>query len=291
MMLSQICPFVRQVVVAALNASMYKNRRIKTRDNRLFYILQGNGSICIENKSYPLAPGTVILFQAETEYAWQITHMRYISVNFDYTQDNNHIRETFSPIRAEFFPADNFAKHCTFEDAPLLNAPLVFSNAFAFENKLMSLSVERQMGGDFCDELLSCMLKSIVLGIVRLYNEQHATGDPLGSGISRRIIEYIQRNFSAPITNQDIAREIHFNASYMNRAFKAHTGMTVHSFLVDCRLNFAMELLRSEDIPIHKVAQDAGFSDIPHFTKTFKTRIGQTPRAYRQQHLTQKKQV
>ena len=40
----------------------------------------------------------------------------------------------------------------------------------------------------------------------------------------------------------------------------------------------------NEDIPIAAAAEAAGFTDIPHFTKTFKKYVGKTPKEYRKLH-------
>jgi len=55
----------------------------------------------------------------------------------------------------------------------------------------------------------------------------------------------------------------------------------VRTFIVDYRINQAMEILRTQNISVSETAAAVGFSDIPHFIKTFKNHIGQTPTEYR----------
>ena len=255
-------------------------KKIKTRDCRLFYILHGNGEILIENKHYPLKSGMVILFQTGTEYVWQTNDMRYIAINFDYTQDNCHIKNTFSPISSDFFPKDNFSHKIFFEDAVELNEAIVFSDRLALESKITNLAVEINTAVEFKDELLSSLLKSIIIDIVRQKRETTSLGDTKGSILSRRIIEFIQQNYSKPIKNEDISEKFYFNPSYLNRVFKAHTGFSIRTFIIDYRINQAMEILRTQNTSVNDTAFLVGFSDVPHFIKTFKKHVGQTPMEY-----------
>ena len=281
MKLNDIEPFVRQAVISKLHSGVYTGKRIKTRDCRLFYILHGNGEILIENKRYSIKAGSVILFQAGTEYVWQISDMRYIAINFDYTQDFCHIRKSFSPISADSFPKANFSKKINFLDAPELNNEIVFFDWAAMESKITNLTVEINTAVEFKDELLSSLLKSIIIGIVSHNREQKSSGDAKGALLARRVIGYIQQNYNKPIKNEDIADYFYFNPSYVNRVFKAHTGFSIKTFIIDYRINQAMEILRTQNISINEVALMVGFTDVPHFIKTFKAHVGKTPTEYK----------
>ena len=281
MKLTEIHPFVRQAVISKLHSGLYSFKKIKTRDCRLFYILHGQGEIVIENKSYPIKAGSVILFQAGTEYVWQTNDMRYIAINFDYTQDFCHIKNSFSPIKSELFPKDNFSKKIKFSDAPELNNEIVFFDWATLESKITNLAVEINTAVDFKDELLSSLLKAIIISVVSHNRKQTSSGDVKGALLARRVIEYIQQNYNKPIKNEDIADYFYFNPSYVNRIFKVHTGFSLKTFIIDYRINQAMEILRTQTISVSEVAFMVGFTDIPHFIKTFKSHVGKTPNEYR----------
>lgn len=280
MKLNDIQPFVRQVVICKIHSGLYTGKKIKTRDCRLFYILHGNGEMLIEGKHYTLKSNSAILFQTGTEYVWQSSDVRYIAINFDYTQDYRHIKKSFSPISAESFPKDNFSHKITFEDAQELNGETVLFNCQELATKITNLAVETNTATEFKDELLSSLLKSIIISIIRQKRERICSGDTKGSIMARRIIDYIQHNYSNPITNKDLSEHFYFNPSYANRVFKAHTGFSIRTFIIDYRINQAMELLRTQNVSISETAFLVGFSDVPHFIKTFKKHVGKTPSEY-----------
>jgi AraC-like DNA-binding protein len=283
MKLNDINPFIRQAIISKLPSSIYTGKKIKTRDCRLFYILHGSGEILIEGRNYNIKAGSVILFQTGTEYVWQISDMRYVAINFDYTQEHCHIKTSFSPISADKFPSQNFSSKIDFTDATELNREIVIFDGAAFESRIVNLAVEINTAIDFKDELLSSLLKSIIISIVRQKREQESSGDVKGALLARRVIGFIQENYNKPIKSEDIAEQFHFNPSYVNRVFKAHTGFTVRTFIVDYRISQAMELLRSQNLSVSETASAVGFTDVPHFIKTFKSHVGQTPTEFRNQ--------
>lgn len=287
MKLCDIYPFVRQALIGQvnLNTKYDISNRLKTRDCRLFYIVQGSGNMIIENEVYPIVPETIILFQAGTEYVWDATDVKFHTVNFDYTQDFSHITQTFHPIHSDNFDDGDVFQRLTFTDVPSLNGAIVLHGAVSLKSRIQLLTTEYYMGGEFCGLLLSSVLKSVIVSVVRQSIEKNSNREGKEASLTRTIIEYISANYSKKITNREIADAFHFNPSYINRIFKKHTGVAMHEFLLSYRLNIAMELLRTQNTPVNEIAKMSGFDDLPHFTKTFKKRTGKTPRKYREQDI------
>ena len=97
----------------------------------------------------------------------------------------------------------------------------------------------------------------------------------------KRVIQYIENNCATDMSNKTIGERFHFNSSYLNRIFKENTGNTLHSFLIRYRMNLAMDLLCATNLSVGEIAGSVGFSDIPHFIKTFKKITGEAPAKYR----------
>ncbi|MBQ8509732.1 MAG: helix-turn-helix transcriptional regulator [Clostridia bacterium] len=285
MTLQQCEPFVRQAITTTLST---QNREdvfysLRTSDCRLFYILGGEGCINIEGTAHRLTPGCAILFSAGTEYVWQIDEGRplhFIVINFDYTHRHAHIRKSFHPIHSDIFSDSDILERVSFEDAAALNQPVVIESASMLESRFRLLTTEFFLGGNHCDELLSSVLKSLILSILRMIEEK-GTYSGKSQTLIREIIRYIQNNYASPITNETLARHFHYNPSYISRVFREHTGASLHTFLVNYRMNMAMDILRSTSTPISDIVYQVGFCDLPHFSKTFKRLVGQTPSEYR----------
>ena len=77
-----------------------------------------------------------------------------------------------------------------------------------------------------------------------------------------------------PIRSRDIADDFHFNPTYIGRVFKSHTGFTLRTFIVDYRINRAKEILRTQETSVGETAAAVGFTEVPHFIKTFRAHVG-----------------
>lgn len=94
-------------------------------------------------------------------------------------------------------------------------------------------------------------------------------------------ITYIAQNYQRDITVEMIADACSLNRTYFGRMFKQVMGHTPQEYLTRFRLSRAVELMRSTDYPISRIAQLVGYSNPLHFTKVFKKVYGLSPRAWR----------
>ncbi|QCY12632.1 AraC family transcriptional regulator [Pseudomonas sp. MPC6] len=95
-----------------------------------------------------------------------------------------------------------------------------------------------------------------------------------------RAADYIRDNCTQMLKLEDICAAAKLSPSYLIRAFKQHYGMTPHAFLVNRRIQFARDRLRSGKL-IADVALEAGFADQAHFQRAFKQHLAATPGQYR----------
>lgn len=67
----------------------------------------------------------------------------------------------------------------------------------------------------------------------------------------------------------------------MIRVFRQAYDETPYSYILRRRIETAKQLLRSTSLPLSEIAERLSFSDLHHFTHTFKRREGMSPGAYR----------
>ncbi len=98
----------------------------------------------------------------------------------------------------------------------------------------------------------------------------------------RDIRQYLERNYSDPITSQDVSRTFHVNYDYANRQFKKHTGHSIHIHLMRLRINYAQEMLKS-GASVSEAGAAVGINDPAYFSRLFKRITRCTPSEYAQQ--------
>jgi AraC family transcriptional regulator len=97
----------------------------------------------------------------------------------------------------------------------------------------------------------------------------------------RRAIEFMHDNFSRELALEEIALAAYLSEYHFARLFKQITGVTVHVYLANIRLEHARKLLAETKLAISEIAIRVGYQSQSHFTKIFKSVTGVTPRAYR----------
>ncbi len=78
-----------------------------------------------------------------------------------------------------------------------------------------------------------------------------------------------------------MSEQLHLNASYLVRLFKAHTGLSPISYLTRYRVERAATLLLRSERSIADVGNEVGWSDASYFAQRFKAHFGVTPGEYR----------
>ena len=96
--------------------------------------------------------------------------------------------------------------------------------------------------------------------------------------------ELLQEHFRETPTAADIAAQVGVHPSHLARCFRAYYRESLGGCVRRLRLEWAAgELVRS-DVSLALLANEAGFVDQSHFTRSFKSRFGMTPARYRAAH-------
>lgn len=96
--------------------------------------------------------------------------------------------------------------------------------------------------------------------------------------------ERLEEEFARPLVLADLAREAGVHSTYLARAFARRFGVSLSVFVRGRRIEWAMDQLRSTEVPVAEIALAAGFFDQSHFTRCFKRIAGTTPARFRQTH-------
>lgn len=91
----------------------------------------------------------------------------------------------------------------------------------------------------------------------------------------------LERRYDAPMTIEDLSREVALSPYYLIRAFKHAYKQTPHQYLVGRRIAKAKELLRNSDLSITEICATVGFESLGSFSTLFRKVAGVSPRTYR----------
>lgn len=100
------------------------------------------------------------------------------------------------------------------------------------------------------------------------------------SPIVAKCINFINVHLLEKIKLSDIADNLNINKSYLCRIFKQEVNCTITEFINRRKINEAIFLLDSSDIPLSEIAYMLGFNDYSYFSKVFKQITGYSPKKY-----------
>ena len=99
-------------------------------------------------------------------------------------------------------------------------------------------------------------------------------------------ISYINENYAKTISIQNVCAEIGISQTYLSRLFRKHGNTSFSTYLTQCRLNAAMDLIREHpDMALRNVASCVGYEDYAYFSKVFHQSIGCTPSQWAAQEI------
>lgn len=98
-------------------------------------------------------------------------------------------------------------------------------------------------------------------------------------------LKYIEANFlRGPIPSEKLASLCGISYSYIKKLFVKRFGVPPKKYILQMKINYAGDLLRSGMYSVSQIAELCGFSDIYYFSRQFKEYIGLSPTAYIQKH-------
>ena len=107
----------------------------------------------------------------------------------------------------------------------------------------------------------------------------------------RKVLTQIDSDLTANLSLRTQAEHLNINSSYLSTLFKKETGTTLTEYVNRKRIEHAIFLLNTTNLKIQAIAQACGIPDVNYFTKIFKKQIGITPKDYRDNIMSYKRDV
>jgi len=84
---------------------------------------------------------------------------------------------------------------------------------------------------------------------------------------------FIYKNYTT-VTVNDVVKYVNLDRSYFYRLFKNETGRSPEKFIIEYRIEQAIELIKYGQYPLSQIADLVGIGNIYYFSKLFKKHMG-----------------
>ena len=125
----------------------------------------------------------------------------------------------------------------------------------------------------------------MIIGYCELVNRYHLKAFSLPI---QKVITYINMEPASDLTLKALAAKLNINANYLSTLFKKELGIPLTEYVNRCRMEHTKHMLLSTELPIKRIAERCGFTDIHYFTRMFRRITSLTPKVYREQGISEK---
>lgn len=99
----------------------------------------------------------------------------------------------------------------------------------------------------------------------------------------KSILDFCGHNFSANLSLDDVAENLHLSKYYISHVINRQLGLTFSDYINSLKIDEACDQLKNSNKKISDISEDVGFGSIRTFNRIFKELMGATPVEYRKQ--------
>ncbi|MDF2486881.1 MAG: hypothetical protein K0R46_3049 [Herbinix sp.] len=235
--------------------------RIARRNSTFYvfeYILEGEGTVIVDDKSFTIGKGDVYILHRHSN------HQYYSSKTNPWTKIWFNARGPLIDHIVGLYK---------------LSHTIHIQNIDVSHIFLQLLDAARQ-AGNYNADFAAVASKLFFSLIIELYPHVHKKL----SGYSKESVilkEYIDKNYCNKIELKELCELIYHSPSQTIRIFKQAFGVTPYQYLISQKMELAKLLLLNSNKSIKEISQDLNIYDEHYFSNLFKEKVGVSPLKFR----------
>lgn len=279
MLFSEITPFIRYARYENLNQNFHFHESVPV-DARLFYTVNGYGTIKVNGKEYAMMPYSLLLINSGIPYDYVTPKeaVSYLVLNFDWIQHASLHRLPISPVHREKFKEEMLLAPVIFDDEKALSEVFYVQEIPEIHQRLSEIVREctqkllyyENKAGHLLAECVAESLRQAAIGGANRDSER-----------AKAILKYLHEHFHSPLTNISLGERFSYHPNYVSYLIKKATGMSLHQYVLHLRMMRAVNLLENTALSVGEISMQCGFCDLAYFSQYFKKYFGISPSKYR----------
>ena len=242
--------------------------------HEVFYVAEGSCSVFIGHQVYRLKKGDFAVIPAGT-----VHRTDYLS-----TGQNTKIILSFSKRTAreiDQFLGESLTRLSL--KPGRIRTPVQRQDAVNLVLNRMLYEYENQPyhAHSFCKACLT----ELLISLIRYRSGEEENDGVVSPGDERiqAVAEYISEHLQEDLNLKMLGEIFALSPSHLSRTFHTVTGIPLREYLVNLRIQKAMELLMNTTKTVTEIADLCGFRDPNYFGDAFRKATGLSPRDYRKQ--------
>lgn len=117
----------------------------------------------------------------------------------------------------------------------------------------------------------------------QIFSQVDSSIENRNEDVVNKIKHFIRHHLDGDTSLYTLSDYVHLCPEHLLRVFKKQEGVTVLQYINDMKLSRAKQLLSESDMQVKDIAVELGFTSAGYFGRFFKSKMGMTPNAYREQ--------
>lgn len=284
MKFEDIKPFVRHVEQISPANPRFAPQILKSYDNCIIYLREGNLRIRIGKDTFSLSRGSVIFWRCGIEYTIEQTSddAHYIMIHFDFT-NSKQLSSGFRilPEAPEIFTDYRITDTSIIDDEKNFNSVVFVESLTPLEEMFVGICSEFHNPQKHLD--MRVMARMILILSEMEASNYKAQRNQLPTK-TEEILDFIHSHYTENLSNKSISAMFGFHPQHLNKLIRAKTGYSIHKYIIMRRISKACELLSTTKIPVAEVGYSVGFQNSNHFSRYFKEFMMMSPGTYRKKN-------
>ncbi|MER1278331.1 AraC family transcriptional regulator [Bacillus sp. C15(2022)] len=158
------------------------------------------------------------------------------------------------------------------KDIVRFSTPIVYDHELEQQVLRLSQAILNEQDEALCSELLLSLAGSLI-------QMDFSTDYKKDNTLIRKAKDMIRSNLKDVLKLDEVCKELHLSKFQFIRLFKAHTGISPYQYFLNCKVEYAKQLIE-KNRDIQSAVAECGFVDLTHLNKRFKSIYGTTAFKY-----------
>ena len=254
--------------------------------SRLWLINEGEGTLLLNDKKYPLKKGTLV-----SVLPWQITDiievkspLQFFVMAYYFDNINEIIKTFYNPDSVNLSVSQAMSKNpvVSFDERSYVQMHQLF---LQIRDELRTQSQIDSSDSGSAPEFLGLsklyITNKLIEIIVSFIRTRHTLPTQDTSTHASEIFQYLYTHLNQKITLSMLSQQFYMSESAISSYIKRTTGLSFFDLLNEMRVGKTMNYLLYTDFTLEELAEILGFVDSAHISKVFLARIGMRANDFR----------
>ncbi|WP_109301052.1 AraC family transcriptional regulator [Aquimarina sp. AU474] len=278
----QVLEAYKPFEIQELELSEWKQRPVKNSFFELVLIKGGEGTQCINYNDYPYHKNSIFLLPPLKCHSFNIkTPSKFVFLKFtdtffkntnrvsidrnEWFKEASYILSNYNQLPGDIIKSDIDRQHLDRLIAMILQE----SRNYGEE----SISLIRSLMTSIMEILIRNIKKGDFHEVARINTDDRIT----------RMLTYINEHIDKPdhLKIEHLAETFLMSPTYVSEFFRKQVNMPLREYIIKTKLRLVEIRLLNSDYTLTEIADDLGFTDVSHLSKTFKRYAGMSIREFK----------